>query len=51
MLMQADKAATYASAEQMFLAHVVHTMGPWYRRIEKSADKFLLTPQERNGGF
>ena len=51
MIGYSDKASTYASAEQMFLAHVVHTMGPWYRRIEKSADKFLLTSQERNGGF
>lgn len=46
-----DKASTYASAEQMFLAHAIYSMGPWYRRIEKSIDKFLLTPEERKAGF
>lgn len=46
-----DKAATYASAEQMFLAHVVHTLGPWYARIEQSADAFLLTEAERSAGL
>lgn len=45
-----DKAATYASAEQMFLAHVVHTLSPWYERIEQSADCQLLTKQDRDGG-
>jgi HK97 family phage portal protein len=51
MVGYSDKAATYASAEQMFLAHVVHTMGPWYRRVEKSASAFLLTEQERREGL
>lgn len=46
-----DKTATYASAEQMFLAHVVHTMGPWYSRIEQSAAVNLLTPEERAQGY
>jgi HK97 family phage portal protein len=46
-----DKSATYASAEQMFLAHAVHTIGPWIRRIEKSADKFLLSPDDRAKGY
>ena len=46
-----DKAATFASAEQMFLAHAVHTMGPWYARIEQSADAFLLTEKERKEGI
>jgi HK97 family phage portal protein len=35
MIGLADKVATYASAEQMFLAHVVHTLSPWYSRIEQ----------------
>jgi HK97 family phage portal protein len=43
MVGRADKAATYASAEQMFLAHVMHTLGPWYSRLELSADKNLLS--------
>lgn len=42
MVGRADKAATYASAEQMFLAHVKYTLMPWYSRIEMSADKALL---------
>jgi HK97 family phage portal protein len=46
-----DKTATYASAEQMFLAHVVHTLGPWYGRIEQSADINLLTDADRAEGY
>lgn len=46
MVGYSDKAATYASAEQMFLAHVVHTLSPWYERIEQSIDVNLLTPEE-----
>lgn len=46
-----DKTATYASAEQMFLAHVVHSMGPHYVRIEQSADVHLLTEDERAAGL
>lgn len=45
-----DKAATYASAEQMFLSHVVHTLSPWYERIEQSADCQLLTKQDIEEG-
>lgn len=51
MVGHADKTATYASAEQMFLAHVVHTLDPWYRRLEQSADANLLTEQERAEGY
>ena len=51
MVGHADKTATYASAEQMFLAHVVHTLGPWYARIEQSADANLLTDAERAQGY
>lgn len=39
-----DKTATYASAEQMFIAHVVHTLHPWARRFEESAEAALLGP-------
>jgi HK97 family phage portal protein len=51
MIGHADKTATYASAEQMFLAHVVHTLSPWYKRIEQSADTQLLTPAQRKAGL
>lgn len=51
MVGYSDKAATYASAEQMFLSHVVHTLSPWYARVENSADVYLLTKQERAKGL
>ncbi len=51
MIGQSDKTSTYASAEQMFLAHVVHTLMPWYERIEQSADVNLLTEGDRRQGF
>lgn len=51
MVGYSDKAATYASAEQMFLAHVVHTLSPWYARVENSADVYLLSKKERADGL
>lgn len=51
MVGYSDKATTYASSEQMFLAHVVHTLAPWYARIEQSADAHLLTKKERAEGY
>jgi len=51
MIGQADKAATYASAEQMFLAHVIHTLMPWYTRIEQSINMNLLTDQDISNGY
>jgi HK97 family phage portal protein len=46
-----SKNTTYASAEQMFLAHVVHTLAPIYRRVEQSIDANLLTDKDRAGGL
>ena len=51
MVGHADKTATYASAEQMFLAHVVHTLDPWYQRIEQSADNQLLSDEDQAAGY
>jgi len=51
MVGHADKTATYASAEQMFLAHVVHTLSPWYQRIEQSADVHLLSDEDLEQGY
>jgi HK97 family phage portal protein len=51
MVGYSDKATTYGSAEQMFLAHVVHTLGPWYVRLEQGLDKRLLSDEERAQGF
>lgn len=46
-----DKTATYASAEQMFLAHAVNTARPWHRRMEASMETNLLTVQEFRKGY
>lgn len=51
MIGQSDKAATYASAEQMFLAHVVHALMPWYQRLEQSMDVNLLSKQDTEDGI
>lgn len=51
MVGYSDKASTYASAEQMFLAHVVHTLSPWYERIEQSIDCRLLSDADLDGGY
>lgn len=51
MIGYSDKASTYASAEQMFLAHVVHTLAPWYKRIEDSVESNLLTEKECEQGY
>lgn len=46
-----DKTSTYASAEEFANAHREDTMGPWYMRIEQSADASLLTEKERKSGL
>lgn len=46
-----DKTATFASVEAMFLAHLVHTLAPWYERIEQSANVQLLTDDELDAGY
>jgi HK97 family phage portal protein len=46
-----DKAPTFASAEQLFLAHREHTKRPWQRRIAESADRWLLSREERRAGL
>lgn len=49
MIGHSDKTATYASSEQMFLAHAVHTMGPWYERLQQTFDVQLLDPTSDAG--
>jgi len=51
MIFAESKNTTYASAEQMFLAHVVHTLAPTYRRLEQSIDANLLTEADRADGL
>lgn len=51
MVMQTEGTASYASVEQMFLAHLTHTLMPWFERIEQSAEVNLLTPAELRDGY
>lgn len=51
MAMQQDKAMTYASAEQMAIWHLTHTLMPWYERIEQSADCQLLSEEDLAAGY
>ncbi len=50
MVGHADKTATYASAEQMFQAHVVHCLAPHYVYMEQSADNALLGEADLEAG-
>ena len=45
MVMQADKTTTFASAEQFFLAHITHTLGPWIERLSQRLERALITPR------
>lgn len=46
-----DKNQTFASAEQMFSAHLVHCVRPIHRRVGGSADLHLLTKKQRQQGY
>lgn len=45
------KTNSYSSVEQMGIWHAVHTLGPWFERIRQSADKNLLTKDQRRRGY
>ena len=51
MIGYSDKASTYASVEQFFLAHVVHSLGPWIERWEQALSRDLLTDNELKAGL
>jgi HK97 family phage portal protein len=51
MVQQSTNTASYGSIEQRFLAHLTHTLAPWYQRIEQSAECNLLTPAEQRDGY
>lgn len=51
MVGHSGQAMTFASAEQIFLAHVIHTLMPWVVRIEQSIDNDLLDGAEDEGFF
>jgi len=42
MLMQSDKASTFASAEQFTIMHVVYTLTPWVIRLEQAFGRDIL---------
>lgn len=42
MVGHSGQSMTFASAEQIFLAHVMHTLQPWVERLEQSIDNDLL---------
>lgn len=43
MLMSgSDKTTTYGSAEQFFIAHVKHSLGPWIERWEQAIERDIL---------
>jgi len=46
-----DKATTYASAEQFFLAHVVHTLSPWVERWEDCITRDLIGDRSDGPGY
>ncbi len=46
----ADMAAR-AATESIFLQHVVHSLMPWYQRIEQSADVNLINEDQRRDGY
>lgn len=51
MVQMHDGSASYSSVEQMFLAHLTHTLMPWFERFEQSAENHLLSPQELRAGY
>lgn len=46
-----DKPSTYASAEQFFLAHVVHTLNPWVDRWESAISRDLIGARGDGKGY
>ncbi|WP_082478416.1 phage portal protein [Rhizobium sp. Leaf386] len=46
-----DKNQTFASAEHMFLAHLIHCVRPIHRRVGGSGDLHLLSKADRKKGF
>lgn len=51
MVGYSDKATTYASAEQQYLAHAINTAHVWQRRFCESVDRWLLTEPEQDQGY
>jgi HK97 family phage portal protein len=49
MIGHPSQSMTFASAEQVFQAHVAHTLTPWVERLEQSIDNDLLDGPEDEG--
>lgn len=45
------KTPTFASAEQLFTAHVVYGLSPWYELVEQELDRQLLDDNQKNAGY
>lgn len=45
MVGHSDKTATYASAEAMFSAHLIHTLAPWHELWRQRLDEYVLDGQ------
>jgi HK97 family phage portal protein len=50
MIGYSDKTATFASASEMFAAHVKYTLGGWFKRIEESVGANLLSDDDWAAG-
>lgn len=46
-----ETGTSYNSVEQMFQAHLVHTVRPWHRRLAGSANRWLLSEEDRKKGY
>jgi HK97 family phage portal protein len=51
IVFHSDKTSTFASSESFFEANNKLTLSRWYRRIELSANAYLLTKKERKEGY
>lgn len=51
MVYGSDKSSTYAGTSANLLSHLVHSLSPWYVRLEQSMDMNLLTDKERAAGY
>ena len=46
-----ERTQGYNGVEQLMIAHVTHTLMPWFHRLEQSADLNLLSQDDRDAGF
>jgi HK97 family phage portal protein len=51
VMLMTQGATSYNSVEQLLLAHLTHTLMPWYERIEQSAYQALLSKDDKKAGL